>query len=728
MRPLFLFLISLTLSACQDPASESDDLSGNLTLPTLPGQGEDAGKTVIYRDTYGIPHIYAPSVQAGLYAQGWAQAEDRPTQLLVNLKIALGELTEIQGEEGVQASLMAHMFGHLRNAEGAVANMSESELARAGAFANGITDYYLAHPEDKPAWWQHEAITPAMIDAFGRMFLYNWSIDEAVQDLRRGGVEPGLITPKRGSNQWAISPSRTSEGHAILLIDPHLSWWGASRFWEMRIHAGELEGSGVGLPGSPYIGLGHNANLAWAMTTGGPDTADVYLLELDPDNPKRYKYDDEWREIEAHEVSFRFPDGSSRDYSWASSHHGPIIAQGEGVAYAARIAYDSHTNRNSAWEALNFAEDYSGAVAAGETLSLFPQNVMVADTSGNIYYQRMGRVPIRDTAFDWSRPVNGSISQTQWQGFHPASDHLQVLNPDSGYLQNCNIPPDAMIPGSPFSLDAQPSYLFSSASYGPTLGGWINLRGARAIELLSQDSDVTIKEALAYAVDVQPFGYARWLEVLAMANAPNSEELTELLNWDGQVAKDNSAALKYYYWRGALAQVPQAADIQALVDDPMSIVEARAPRPLELSEGQLGAVREAWIGGLEVMRSHFGNTTEPWGRVFRVGRDLVSWPVGGGGGDALGLTTLRTMYYADADEQFERRGVAGQTSTQLVVLSKPIQSWIYLPVGQSDRPDSPHYHDQAETVFSDRTLRPSWWLPEDLMDHIASREELKVRL
>ena len=113
--------------------------------------------------------------------------------------------------------------------------------------------------------------------------------------------------------------------------------------------------------------------------------------------------------------------------------------------------------------------------------------------------------------------------------------------------------------------------------------------------------------------------------------------------------------------------------------------------------------------------------------MFRAGRDDVTWPVGGGGGDLLDLTTLRTMLYDEPNEHHERHGVAGQTSTQVVVLSKPIQSWIYLPVGQSDRPESPHYRDQAGTVFSERTLRPSWWLPEDLVGHIESRVELQVR-
>ncbi len=730
MRMLIVSLGVMFLAACDRPAPATSleiPRGARTEITALPGQGEDAGRTVIYRDSFGVPHIYAPSVEAGLYAQGWAQAEDRPAQLLMNLKIALGELTEIAGEAGVRTSLISHMFGHVRFAEQTVANMTAAERTRLTAFANGISDYYAAHPDDVPPWWRHPAVTPAMIDAFGRMFLYNWSIDEAMGDLRRSGVNPDFITGRRASNQWAISPSRTADGHAILLIDPHLGWFGVSRFWEMRIHAGDWRGSGVGLPGSPYIGLGHNENLAWAMTTGGPDTADVYRIELDPEDPGRYRFDEEWREIEQTPVSFTFPDGSAREFVWEASHHGPIIARDEGVAWAARIAYDSDTNRNRAWERLNFAEDYTGAMAACETLSMFPQNVMVADTGGNIYYQRTGRVPVRDLAYDWSLPVDGNISATEWRGFHPAEDHLQVLNPDAGYIQNCNIPPDAMIPDSPFSLDAQPDYLFSSADYGPSRDGWTNQRGARAIELLSQDSDVTVQEALAYAVDVQPYGYQRWLEVLGRTNAPESDELTELLGWDGQITRDSTAALKYYYWRTALDESEAGSGIREIVDDHYAIVEQREPRDVALSDAQLGAVRQAWLAGLDAMRTQLGATAQPWGRVFKTGRDSVGWPVGGGGGDHLGLTTLRTMGYGAPNDNHEHFGERGQTSTQIVVLSEPIQSWIYLPTGQSDRPDSPHYSDQAETVFANRELKPSWWLPEDLAGNIESRTELEAR-
>jgi acyl-homoserine-lactone acylase len=708
----------LLLGACAPQPQPSE---------ALPGQGDDSGRTVIYRDDWGVPHIYAPTVEAGFYAMGYAQAEDRPSQLLVNLKIALGELAEVAGEAQVPQDLISRMFDHHGIAERQWPQTPASIRARLAAFADGINAFYREHPEDVPEWWGERVVTPQMVAAFGRMFLYNWAIDEALNDLRRGGIDPGFVSPRRASNQWAVAPERTAAGNAILLIDPHLSWWGPSRFWEVRLHAGELRGSGVTLAGNPYIGLGHNEHLAWAMTTGGPDTGDVYAVGLDPENPDRYRYDDEWRRIEERTVTLNIRGDGERDYVLRFSHHGPIIATVDGVAYAAKIPYDEHANPMAVWESLNFATDYRGAVAAGETLAMFPQNLMAADTKGNIYYQRTGRVPVRPDGFDFSRPVDGSTSASEWQGIHPAGDLLSVLNPPQGYMQNNNIPPDAMMVGSPFRLDAQPGYLFSSGNYGPALDAWTNQRGARAVGLLEADPAVTIDAALDYALDVRPHGVERWLGALDYAVAaghPHRSLVDELIRWDGELQRDSVQALRYAYWRLTLAEHADERALRAAVDDHRAVVEGRDARPLTLTQAQRQALADAFDAAMTRMTDELGSLDEPWGRVFRVGRDDRSWPVGGGGGDVYGLTTLRTMGYDEPNGRFERWGRSGQTSTQLVELSTPIRSWIYLPVGQSDRPESPHYADQAATIFSQRRLKPSRWLPEDLAGHIVSRTVL----
>jgi acyl-homoserine lactone acylase PvdQ len=334
---------------------------------------------------------------------------------------------------------------------------------------------------------------------------------------------------------------------------------------------------------------------------------------------------------------------------------------------------------------------------------------------------------VRPAGFDFSKPVDGSTSRSEWQGLHPASDLLSVLNPPQGYMQNNNIPPDVMMVGSPFRPEAQPEYLFSSANYGPALAGWTNMRGARAVALLDADGSITVEEALAYAVDVRPHGVERWLAALDAAVAADHRRrpaVEALLAWDGALDRDSVPALRYAYWRFALAEHTDGATLREAIDDHMAVVEARPPRPLALTAAQRRLLADTFDAGLNRMASELGSIDEPWGRAFRVGRDARSWPVGGGGGDENGLTTLRTMGYDAANERFERWGRSGQTSTQLVELSTPIRSWIYLPVGQSDRPDSAHYADQAASVFSERRLRPSWWRPEALADHITSRTVL----
>lgn len=694
----------------------------------LPGTGPDVGKTVVYRDTWGVPHIYAATDEDGLYAMGWAQAEDRPEEMLKNFARAMGESARFAGADALEEDQVALLWELYEGVKRGADTIRPEVRRHIQAFTQGVIDFYAEHPEDVPEWWGDRVVDEFMVVAFARLFLYSWSIDDAFGDLRAGGIEPGYEETQRGSNQWSISPKRSAEGSAILYIDPHLSWWGPSRFWEFRIHAGKLHGSGVTLAGFPYVGLGHNADVAWAMTTGGPDTADIYELTLKEDDPMQYLYDGKYRPITKREVTVQVKDVGEHTLTLLSCHYGPIVATRNGKAYAAKMAYADAISVNEAWYSFNYAKDYRGAVEAMDTLQLFPQNVMVADTSGNIYYQRTGRVPRRPSGYNWSRPVDGSTSATEWQGFHPASDHVQILNPPHGYMQNCNISPGVMMVDSPLLPHKYPAYM-----YGTTANA-INQRGARALELLHNDDSVTIEEALAYAVDVKPAGVDRWMEVLQMAhegagpllqaNLLYMAGVKDMKAWDRELRRDSSGALKYYYWRKQLLEDygDQAAGADKRISALLSAAGYPAP-PLELTDGELRAARVAFANAMGVLMANHGSLKAVYGDVFRVGRDDKSWPLGGGGGN--GLTTLRNVSYGKERPDHTRWGRAGQTSTQIVVLSKPIQSWMYLPVGESDRPESPHYNDQAEKCFSSRQLKPTWWMPEDLAGHIESRTVLK---
>jgi acyl-homoserine-lactone acylase len=737
-----LLAASLALAGCAtgngtrgtDSPTAGRPSPGEPSSTTLPGNGDDVGRTVVYRDGWGVAHVYAPTVAAGMYAMGWAQAEDRSEQLLTNLKMALGEFAEVIGPDGLPYDVRARLFGHARLAEAGWAGQGGTDRAIVAAFARGIDDWLKAHPQAVPDWWGERTVTPQMIDAFGRLFLYDWSIDEGLGDVRRAGVEVRLPVAERASNQWAVAPSRSASGNALLLIDPHLSWWGPSRFWEVRLHAGNVSGSGVTLAGSPWIGLGHNADVAWAMTTGGPDTADAFELATDPARPGQYLHDGEWRELRRETVALGVRGDAPHEVTLEWSHHGPVVARSEDGtrAWAVRIAYDETVSRNAAWRDLNLARDVSGVVAATRHLAMFPQNVMAADTSGNIYYQRTGRVPVRPDGVDASRPLDGSTSASEWQGFHPAADLVQVLNPAAGYMQNNNVPPDAMIVESPLQPGDWPEDVFSSAAYGPARSGWINQRGARALELLSADESVTVREMIDFATDLEPFGIDRWLGALDRALqdrdlSPAAEEaLDALMRWDGRLTRDSSEALQYLLWREAVADdlgEDGLAALRAELDPWYRVAEGRRMPMARLDDAQLAALADAFETLIDTLGAT-GGLDRRWGDVFRVGRGDADWPVEGGGGDHLGVTTLRTMGYGPERPDGTRRGVRGQTSTQVVELSKPIRSWTWLPVGQSDDPASPHYDDQAEKLFSPRRMKPSNWRPQDLAGEIVSRTVL----
>ncbi len=441
--------------------------------------------------------------------------------------------------------------------------------------------------------------------------------------------------------------------------------------------------------------------------------------------------------MERREVTIEIEGSEPQTHTLWFSVHGPIVAQRGGKAYAAKIAYGDLVTLQ-AWYDLNVAEDYRGAVGAMATSTMFPQNVMVADTSGNTYYQRTGRVPVRPEGFDWSRPVDGSVSTSEWQGVHPASDHLQVLNPPQGYMQNCNIPPDAMMVDSPFRLAEHRPYLFSGPGYGSSLDGWTNQRGARAIELLAADDSVTAEEAKSYITDLHPSGAERWVEALTSAHQVHGEAaatrfpnyqagIDDLLVWDGRLAPDSSGGLKFEMWRQRLLDDVGRDGAEAIaggIDSLYAVVRGERPPPIAVSEQQAKSLAEAFGAAMNDVVDRYGSLDARYGDRFRVGRGERSWPVGGGGG-RTGTTSLRNMSYGQERADHTRWGQGGQTSTQIVVLSDPPRSWITIPLGESDRPESPHFADQAEKLFSLGELKPSWWLPRDLAGHVESRTVLE---
>jgi acyl-homoserine-lactone acylase len=348
---------------------------------------------------------------------------------------------------------------------------------------------------------------------------------------------------------------------------------------------------------------------------------------------------------------------------------------------------------------------------------MMPQNAMYGDVHGNIYYQRTGLVPIRPEGYDWTRPVPGDTSKSEWLGTHDAADLVQIVNPPAGWMQNCNISPGTMTEDSPMTADRYPYYLYMDATDGS------NPRGRRANELLAAAEQMTLEDAISIANDTYVHGEAPWRAALlasyeakkdAVSSPPVREAIEILRAWNGHADKGSAGMTLFRAWWLALQpkrdQVPEAEIKQ----------EKSLPKEAQ------AALLEALVEVSQQLEAQFGRLDVPWGEVYRAKRGDRSWPVSGVAGEA-GLVTLRAIHGGEPDADGVSYIESGQSCTTVVMLKKgDVRSYSVVPYGQSEDPGSAHYTDQGRLLFCEGKLKDSWFSRERLEGHVESRQTLTV--
>jgi acyl-homoserine-lactone acylase len=346
-------------------------------------------------------------------------------------------------------------------------------------------------------------------------------------------------------------------------------------------------------------------------------------------------------------------------------------------------------------------------------LQLMAQNVMVSTVQGDIYYLRNGRVPIRAPSVDPSRPIPGNTSANEWRGFHPLADLVQVTNPPGGWMQNCNCSPAAMMLDSPMVREkyrAHP-YLFN---VGPEA---THQRAQMMNELLAAADKVTIPQAIDIAFNPQVYLAERWQAQVksAWSSASDSakagdaaEVFHQIVGWDRRCDADSTGALAFYAFKRGLGN-----EHGAKVEPPDGIKDQ--------------TIIEALHKGARWLRSSFGSVEVPYGRYFRVGREGGdrSWPVGGGTQKGQGMATPRAISFGPSPDGKSMIGHGGQTSTQVIIMTDPPQSYAVIPLGESDHKDSGHWDDQAEKLFSKAQAAPTYFMNRaELLKHVTSMKVL----
>jgi acyl-homoserine-lactone acylase len=652
-----------------------------------------AEKVEILRDQYGVPHIFAATAEGAAFGSGYAQAEDRLEELLRNYRKAEGTMSEAFGKDWIFHDYRQRVWRHRAVAEQHYRELDPKMRAICEAYQAGVRKFMQEHPEQVPAW--APKLEPWQIVALSRYILWGWPEGEAGGDLKRAGINPDPVD-YHGSNEVLLAPSRTAMHAPIAIVDPHLSWYGEFRFYEMRVYGGELSCSGAAILGTPFPALGHNRYLSVAMTTGGPDTSDAYEEEV---KDGKYLFKGQWLPLGVRTEHILVKGGSPIDIRIESTRHGPIVAHKNGKAYSLAIPYaDEFRSIETTWK-LDTARNLAEAKKALADLQLMAQNIMIGTVDGDIYYVRNGRVPVRPQGCDSSRPMPGASGACEWQGIHPFSDLVQITNPPQGYMQNCNVSPFAMMKDSPLTPEkwADHPYLYNDTRRPA------HQRAAMMVDLLDAAHGVTPEQAIGIAFSTQVWHADLWQERIRKA-APDSGFARMLAEWNRRSDAGSRAALGFYLFKLALGTAGRN------VDPPADLADAAIVTALQKAGQRL--------------RSDFGPDAV-FGTLFRVGREGGSrtWPVGGGTLNEAGMATPRAISFNPAGKQMV--GHSGQTSTQIVILTRPPQSFMVIPLGESDHKESGHWDDQAEKLFSLARAKPTYFLNrKELEKHVTARREL----
>ena len=672
----------------------------------------------LYRDTWGVPHIYADQPAAAAYALGYAQAEDRLADIYINIRTAVGSMAEAFGPQHAEQDYVMKL---VKNAERCAQYWptAPAHIRELGdSFMRGVEAYVREHPDRKPAFafdlhgWQCMAVARAMIII--------WPLENLRGELQRKASAPGF-----GSNSFAVAPSRSAEGCAIFLADPHLTWEGMAVFYEARVHAADMEQCGYWLVGSPMPIVGHTGHVAWTTTLGGPDTSDVYMVKLNPENPLQYKYNGEWRDFTVEMISVAVKDSPPLEKPALFSIHGPVLEAPDpatGIAYCGATPYLEAVGSFETLYQLSTARSCDEFYRGLASTELMEVNLMFADTAGNIQYVRNGRTPIRPEGYNWSVPVPGDTDRTRWLGFHDIGDLVQIKNPPQGYYTNCNNSPEMMFKGSPMTPDKYRDYIYH------VTWDYRTPRGTRLLEMLDADASVTKEDAMKYALDVYDLLAKPWQQALRtavdavgetrMTDPEFAEAANAILNWDGQFTRESLAAPIIRYWRMKCEGAISAARIAE-------------SKPLKKAEQTtlLDKLAEA----LGQMNSIYGKRGVAWGDINVIGRGGQYFPCPGaefGNGGQMDRT--ETVMDVDGREETPGSGkyvaYAGSSAVLLSFLRpEGIESYSLANWGQSADPDSPHHVDQAQKLYAERTFKPTWFKKDELMQHLESQQTLTVK-
>ncbi|PWU04735.1 MAG: acylase [Bacteroidetes bacterium] len=683
----------------------------------------------IIRDIWGIPHIYGKTDADAVFGLMYAQCEDDFKRVEMNYIEKLGRMAEVKGESELYNDLLIKL---VIDSAAAIKDYNNSPAwmkKLLDAFADGMNFYLYKNPSVKPiliarykAWypllWTDGSISAINSGGLTNIDLKNFYSGSNDVAIRSNEFEDELTT---GSNGFSIAPSKSESGNALLYINPHVTFYFRS---EVQVVSEEgLNAYGAVTWGQFFVYQGFNQHCGWMHTSGYSDVADLYAEKISRSGDSLvYLYDGHLKKVGTKEITLKYLSGNSlitKKIKTYFTHHGPVMAKRNHEWISLRAMNRSLNGLIQSWnrtKCKNFQEFKKNM----ELVANCSNNTTYADDQGNIAYWHGNFIPKRDSTFNWSEPVDGTSSKTEWKGLHKLDEIIHVYNPATGWTQNCNSTPYTVSGTSSPKREDYPFYMSTEGE---------NFRGVNAARLMEKSGKLDLDKLIALGYDTYLSAFEDLIPALAKAydklltSGDSSfkdleKPLSILKGWDLYSAENSVATTVAIEWGQKLmpyilkVELPKNASI---VDKTKSYAATSSASDL------LKPLREA----VSDLNAKYGTWEIPWGDINRYQRltgkideiyddNKPSIP-SGMASSTWGCLPSFVSHYVNGTKK--RYGYNGNSFICAVEFGKRVNARSLLTGGESGDPTSKHFNDQ-ELMYTKGKFKDVLFYKEDVLKHV----------
>jgi acyl-homoserine lactone acylase PvdQ len=682
---------------------------------------QEAARVTIIRDDWGLAHVYGKTDADAVFGMEYTQAEDDFNRVETNYLNAMGRLAETEGESKIYQDLRMKLFidpAELKKDYTA----SPAWLRKLmDAFADGLNYYLYKHPEVKPRVirrfepWMALSFTEGSIGGD----IEKVNLNQLAAFYGKAPVAQALAAQQyepepAGSNGAAVAPSNTVAHHALLLINPHTSFYFRS---ELQMSSDEgMNAYGAVTWGQFFIYQGFNERAGWMHTSSGVNAVSEYLETVAQKGGRFfYKYGSEERPVTAVEIAVPYQTASGmaeKKFTVYRTHHGPIVRELNGKWVAIRLMQEPVKALTQSYTRTK-ARDYKAYRQTMELKANSSNNTIFADADGDIAYFHGNFIPRRDTRFDWTKPVDGSTPATEWQGLLSVDETPHLLNPKSGWLYNTNNWPwSAAGPSSPKKEDYPP--------YVET--GGESARGLHAIRVLENRKDFTLDSLIAAAFDSFLTWFEKPIPALVKAwdqtpashplKAKTAEQIAMLRQWDLRWAVNSIPTSLAVFW---------AEEVRRRLGGGR---RGGASADANIATAPAEELLQSLAAASDRLAADFGTWKTPWGDINRFQRlndDIAprfddagpSIPVGFTSSQWGSLASFGARAYPGTKKWY---GTSGNSFVAVVEFGQTVRAKAVTAGGESGNPASPHFNDEA-TRYATGGLREVYFYRPQLKGH-----------